>query len=267
MYQLTQINIYPIKSLGGISLEEAQLSDRGLQYDRRWMLIDQTGQFQTQRTRPLMALLQVELLENTLKVYLKNDPTQSINIPLLPDSNKEQEVEVWESYCPAQIYSKGINEWFSDYLQADIQLAYMPETSRRGINPLHQIDDEIVSFADGYPHLIIGEASLADLNNKMEVNLPMDRFRPNLVFSGGNAFDEDRWSSFQLDEIKFRTVKPCTRCVLTTINQENAQTGKEPLKTLATYRRWNDSVIFGQNLTHQGEGRIKVGSQIIPTWK
>lgn len=261
MFQISELFVYPIKSLGGISLSSALVTDRGLQYDRRWMLVDEKGAFMTQRTNAKMALLQVEVVEEGLKVYHKKDHS-SIVIPFESQTDQTTMVDVWSDRCRAQVTGNEVDAWFSDILSTNCRLVYMPETTRRRVDGRYAKNKEITSFSDAYPFLIIGQSSLDDLNNRLEEKLPMNRFRPNIVFTGGQPFEEDSWTQFAVNSIQFFGVKLCARCVVTTINQDEAKAGKEPLKTLATYRMAQNKIYFGQNLLHQGEGVIQVGDPI-----
>jgi uncharacterized protein len=261
MLQLSEIFIYPIKSLGGISLSSAVVTDRGLQYDRRWMLVDEQGDFMTQRTNAQMALLQVEVVDEGLKVYHKKNHA-SIVIPFKPQTDETTIVNIWSDRCRAQLVNRGVDAWFSDLLSANCRLVYMPERTRRRVDGRYAKNKEITSFSDAYPFLVIGQSSLDDLNNHLEEKLFMNRFRPNIVVTGGLPFEEDSWSHFAINDIHFYGVKLCARCVVTTINQNEGKAGKEPLKTLATYRMSNNKIYFGQNLLHQGEGKIQVGDHI-----
>lgn len=261
MLQISELFIYPIKSLGGISLSSALVTDRGLQYDRRWMLVDEKGVFMTQRTNAKMALLQVDVVEKGLKVYHKKDHS-FIVIPFESQTDQTTMVEVWSDRCRAQVTGNEVDAWFSDILSTNCRLVYMPETTRRRVDGRYAKNKEITSFSDAYPFLIIGQSSLDDLNNRLEEKLPMNRFRPNIVFTGGQPYEEDCWTQFAVNSIQFHGVKLCARCVVTTINQDEAKAGKEPLKTLATYRMAHNKIYFGQNLLHQGEGDIQVGDLI-----
>ena len=261
MYTLSGINIYPIKSLGGISLQSSEVEERGLKYDRRWMLVYENGMFFTQRDHPQMALLQPAIEDGHLKIFHKQENAKVVSIPLEPDGEFNIDVIVWDDAVVAQTYSGEIDEWFSNTLGFKCRLVYMPDSSERKINPGYA-KNKPVSFADGYPLLIIGEESLTDLNKRMKTPLPMNRFRPNLVFSGGNSFDEDEWKYFQIDKVKFNAVKPCSRCVITTTDQNTAKRGHEPLKTLAAFRNQNGHVMFGMNVIPESLGKIKIGTEI-----
>jgi len=280
---ISELNIYPIKSLKGISVESALIEERGLQYDRRWMLTDVNGVFMTQRQFPRMATIKVEVTGDGLRVTGKT--AGEMNIPFKPDIGEQVRVTIWNSVCDAEIYNGPVSEWFSDVLGTNCQLVYMPDTSRRSVNPLFNKNDDVVSFADGYPLMVLIEASLADLNERiMDADegvldpLPMNRFRPNLVVSGADAFAEDNWQKIRVGDAVFRSTKPCERCVITTVDQSRGEfVGKEPLKTLASYRIAKNvmpdrceslglnetAVIFGQNLIPESiGGTVSVGDVI-----
>ena len=262
MLTVSELFIYPIKSLGGIPVSSAKVTDRGFEYDRRWMLVDLNNRFLTQRELQVMALLQVELTSNGLKVYLKKDINSQINIPFLPETKEEVTVEIFEESCKAIFVSKIVDEWFSKMLAINCRLVYMPGSSKRFVDEQYAINHEITSFSDGYPFLIIGQASLDDLNYRLAGALPINRFRPNIVFTGGKPYEEDAMEHFTINNVNFYGVKLSARCVITTVNQDNADTSKEPLRTLATYRQNNNKIYFGQNLLANGEGIIKVGGII-----
>lgn len=265
--ELSEINIYPIKSLGGISLNESVVEEKGLQYDRRWMLVDENGKFFTQREFPKMATLKVSLKTDGLLV---SDQAENLLIPFDANGTGEEiEVEVWNSKLTAQTSEDIINQWFSDALQTNCRLVQMNQNSNRPVNPVYAVNEkDTVSFADGYPVLLIGEESLTDLNSRLENALPMNRFRPNLVVKDSEAFAEDSWKKIKIGETIFHIVKPCERCVMTTIDQKTGiSDGKEPLKTLATYRlvkKDGDSkILFGQNLiAEKASGTVRIGDKV-----
>ncbi len=154
-----------------------------------------------------------------------------------------------------------IDSWFSEIIGIKCHLVKMPETTKRVVDESYA-KNKIVSFADGYPFLIIGQASLDDLNSRMEIPLPMNRFRTNFVFTGGNPFEEDNWKKFKIGNLKFEAVKPCARCVITTTNQETAERLHEPLLTLSKFRKIDNKVMFGMNVVCESTGEIKVGDKI-----
>lgn len=264
--QLSEIFIYPVKSLGGISLSVAYVESRGLQFDRRMMIVDQNGIFITQRDFPQMALLKATIRDNNLLIThsLSN---HSIILPINPDNNTSSErikVKIWNDECEAVIVSKEADEFFSDMIGIKCSLVYMPENEFRLVDPERKYvsENHPVSFADGYPFLIIGQSSLDELNKRLEIPLPMNRFRPNFVFTGGQAFEEDQWKDFLIGDIKFRAVKPCARCVITTTDQQTSERSNEPLRTLSTFRKNGNKVLFGMNLVTYNKGKVKVGDKI-----
>lgn len=262
-YKLSEIYIYPVKSLGGISVSSAEVTDRGLKHDRRWMLVDKDNKFFTQRLVKTMALLQTEIGESALMIFNKIKPSERIEIPFTPQSDEPTKAVVWDDTVDVIPHKKEINDWFSEQLKIDCKLVYMPDKTERKVDTNYAKNNEVTSFADGYPFLIIGQESLNLLNSKLEIPLPMNRFRPNFVFTGGKPHDEDTWKEFKINEIIFKPVKPCARCVITTVNQDTAEQGVEPLKTLSTYRRAdNNKVLFGMNLLHEGRGIVGVGESL-----
>lgn len=275
---ISEINIYPIKSLKGISLDTATVEERGLRYDRRWMLTHPDGMFFTQREFPRMATISVWIEEDGSGLGVAADRFGDVFIPSQPDTGNKQQVTIWQSVCEGEIYGGALNEWFSDVIGTKCQLVYMPDNTRRSVNKRFDRGDEVVSFADGYPLMVLSEATLADLNSRIEDSLPMNRFRPNLVVSGSSAFAEDDWERIRIGDAVFRSTKPCERCVMTTVDQSKGEfTGKEPLKTLASYRMAKDvmrdrydslgvganAVLFGQNLIAESVGAtVSVGDAV-----
>lgn len=256
------IFIYPIKSLGGIRLMEADVEERGFRYDRRWMLIDSEGMFVTQRQYAQLALLGVNLTAWGLEVFHKKNPSNRIDVPFDLASGPELLVTIWDDQVMAKTVDIQLDSWFSDFLGFSVSLVKMPETSFRKVDPRYAVRDESVSFADGMPYLIVGQESLNELNTRLEMPVAMDRFRPNLVFSGGSAFLEDQLRKIRIGAVDFQVVKPCARCVLITVDQQSGKQTKEPLKTLSAYRSVNNKVYFGQNMLSLGVGKIRIGDSI-----
>jgi len=256
------IYVYPIKSLGGISLTESLVEEKGLQYDRRWVLTDNTGLFITQRKYPLLSLLQVSISDDMVTVFQKENPKQKISFGITQQVGEQIPVTIWDDLTTGIEVDTTVSKWFSDYMNMEVKLLRMPDQERRNVDPRYAGNDEIVSFADGYPCLIIGQSSLDELNTKLEKPVLMDRFRPNIVFTGGEPHAEDGIKDFEIDGISFSAVKPCARCVLVTVDQQHGTKSSEPLKTLSKYRTLNNKIMFGQNLIHKGTGTIKIGSEI-----
>lgn len=266
MLQLSEIWIYPVKSFGGIQLQESKVTDRGLELDRRWLLIDDDGRFLSQREYPQLALFDTDIVGDSLRIAHRVS-FESIDIPLRPifsEYENKIKVTVWDDLIDAFEVSATITDWFTKQLGLSVRLVYMPEESERKLDPKYAITGvENNSFSDAYPFLIIGQASLDDLNSRMKNPVPMNRFRPNFVFTNGDAFEEDTWRDFRIGDVSFVGVKPCDRCVMTTVDQEKGIiSGKDPLKALAKYRNFGNKVLFGQNVIGLGLGNVSVGNEI-----
>lgn len=262
MLAISQLFIYPVKSLGGIPVSSAQLTDRGFMYDRRWMLVDDNNRFLSQREQPVMALLQTEITDAGIKVTDKRNTADNCIIPFINKQHEKIKVQVWDDACEAELMSDDLSKWFSAALQINCKLVFMPDDSMRKVDGRYAANNEITSFSDGYPLLLIGQSSLDDLNNRLTEKITIDRFRPNIVFTGGAAYEEDTMAEFDINSINCYGVKQCARCVVTTIEQSNAAKGKEPLKTLAAYRQLNNKIYFGQNVLYKGNGVINIGDAI-----
>jgi uncharacterized protein len=273
--QVSELNIYPIKSLKGISLQSAVVQKRGLECDRRWVIVDADGKFLTQREWPRMATVTVEVTGDGLQVTGNGSGT--LKIEPLTDGPRLI-TKIWERAGGSIAYGVETNEWFSDVLGRQVELRYMPDDAWRPVNPIFDAGGDVNSFADGSPALLANEASMADLNSRMETPLPINRFRPNIVVSGAEPWAEDKWKKVRIGEAIFRVVKPSDRCVLTTVDPEKGEfAGKEPLKTLATFRMSKDvhpetyaafalppnSVLFGENTVPDTPGAtIRVGDEV-----
>ena len=245
MLSVSQLYIYPIKSLGGIAVTSAIVTNRGLQYDRRYMLVDNNNIFLTQRDIPEMALLRTAIEANELLICHKDNLADKLRLPLVPEpAGVTAMVKIFDDLCEGQYINDEADKWFSDKLNFPCRLVYMPESTHRKVDEVYAFNDDITSFTDGYPILLIGQSTVDDLNSRMEEPLPMNRFRPSMVVAGGQPFEEDTMEQFTINGINFYGVKLCARCVITTTNQETAIKGKEPLKTLATYRMINNKVLF-----------------------
>jgi uncharacterized protein len=258
--RLTGLHVYPIKSAAGLGPPAWDVDGFGLRYDRRWMVVDAAGRMISQRTHPRLALVRPAIGDGTLRIETAGMP--GLELPLAPAPAVTTPATVWDDTCAAVWTGERAARWFSDVLETDCSLVYMPETTVRPADTVYAPPGHRVSFADGFAFLLISEESLGDLNGRMPAPLPMNRFRPNLVIAGGPPFGEDALGSFRIGELAFRVVKPCDRCLLTTTDQATAERGLEPLRTLATYRRWDGKVWFGQNVVHEGTGRLVVGDTL-----
>lgn len=256
--QVTEIYVYPIKSLGGVSLKKSILTDRGLALDRRWLLVDENGVFITQRTHPFMVHFDVEIKIDGLEVSHK-DALDKCMIPFEINDKKEVlNVKVWDDYFEAIVLSKDINTWFSGIFGQKVRLVYQPDSSKRFIDARYAISEsDVVSAADGYPVLLVNEASLLKLNELLETPVKMDRFRPNIIVKNLEAFAEDQIGFITNGKVELVGVKNSARCILIN-NDSEGKMGKEPLKTLSTFRKRNNKVYFGQNMLVKSQGEVAV---------
>ena len=258
---LSALHVYPIKSCAGISVTEWEVDAFGFCFDRRWMLVTPRGHFLTQRELPALALVRVVISPPHLRVTAPGAP--ELMTPLAPQGGRPVATEVWGDPLRAVAPDHKADEWFSSYLGHEVVLLYVPDEAVREVDRDYAPEGGRTGFADGFPFLLVGEASLADLNARLATPLPMNRFRPNLVVGGSAPFAEDGWRRILIGSIPMQVVKPCARCVVTTTDQATGQRdGDEPLRTLATFRRQDDKVMFGQNVVHYGVGRLKVGDAV-----
>ncbi|MFE6174829.1 MOSC domain-containing protein [Streptomyces sp. NPDC056464] len=267
--QLQSIHVHPVKAFRGTAHPEAVVEPWGLAGDRRWMLIDDGGKVVTQRQQPRLALAAAELLPGG-GVRLSAPGMDALTVPV-PRAVGSMPVEIFRDKVEAALADGDTaHAWCSTYLGVDARLVYMadPATSRP-VDPEYALPGETVSFADGYPLLLTGTASLDALNSLIaqgdhahEGPLPMNRFRPNVVVSGTAAWAEDDWSRISIGEVTFRAPKKCGRCVVTTTDQSTAERGREPLLTLGRHRRLGGKLLFGQNLVPLSRGTIRVGDPV-----
>jgi len=261
---LKSLHIYPIKSTAGISLSNSWVDDYGLSLDRRFVITDANGLFITARTQPTLCLIKAHLTEYGLVLTAPNMPVLHIHYQKLSQTYKD--VSVWENDINAQHGHKDYDLWLSQYLQIPCQLLYFGEHSQRFVKN----SNKQVAFADGYPLLLISQASLDDLNRKIPLRankkMSMSQFRPNIVVDDCDAFAEDTWQHIRIGEVEFEVSKPCSRCIFTTVNPINAEMHpqQEPLTTLKNYRQVaSGDVMFGQNLIALNQGSIKQGDKIV----
>jgi uncharacterized protein len=258
--RLSGLKVYPIKSARGIPLQQWEVDEFGLQYDRRWMVVDQAGELISQRSHPRIALVVPSLHDGVLRVDAPGMPT--LELPTNPPPTVVTRVTVWDDSCAATWLGERAVRWFSGFLGVSASLVHMHGETVRPADPAYAAAGSRVSFADGFPFLILSDESLADLNRRLSVPLPMNRFRPNLVIAGAEPYEEDRWDTIEIGGIRLQVVKPCARCIVTTTDQTTTERGKEPLRTLATYRKVNGKVMFGQNAVHSGTGKLRVGDPV-----
>jgi uncharacterized protein YcbX len=269
--KLSEIVRFPIKSCRGTSVSRARLVRGGLEHDRRWMLVDEDGRFVTQREEHRLSLVNVSIVGAEL--HVASDAHGDVRIPLTIEDGEAVRAAVWGSDVEALAHRDG-SEWFAAFLGRDVRLVYMPERALRPVSPRRGQPGDVVSFADGFPLLLTSASSLDDLGDRIEANggvrVPMARFRPNVVVTGADAWDEDAWRTLTIGEVSFRAPKPCDRCVITTIDPATGIAEKEPLRTLAKFRRWDVpgsgvGVWFGINLIADGVGELAVGDPVVVT--
>ena len=264
--KVSSLHIYPVKSLGGFSANEWKLEARGLEHDRRWMLVDESGFFLTQRTLPELCLLEAVIQGKSLVIRDRKERQEDLILPVAaPSGENLREVQVWNDIVPAlYIEPEQVSAWFSTLLGRNIYLAYMPEQSERPVDPQYAQAGDMVSFADGYPVLIALEASLEDLNARLAEPVGMERFRPNLVVEGGKPWEEDSWRAVAVGEAHFRTPKPCARCKVITIDPANAEVGVEPMRTLSAFHKQGNKTLFGMNACWEKQSGpiVRVGDSV-----
>jgi len=259
--ELSDIMVYPLKSAREISLKNSFLEQRGLVHDRRWMVVDNFARFISQRTHPEMALLKTEIVDKTLR--LSAPGMSELDLPIFQTEGISQMVEIWGDRCEALEADKHSESWISDYLGVKCKFVFMPDSSNRQVDQEYAIGSNKVAFSDGFPLLLISESSLNDLNNRITEEITVKRFRPNLILKNTPPYQEDNWKAIRIGECELQIVKPCSRCVLTTVDpQTGVFSGREPLKTLAKYRKFNGEVLFGQNLIPHSSGKIEIGMKV-----
>ena len=259
---VSEIHIFPVKGLAGSTPPGAAVEPWGLQHDRRWMVVDETGRFLSQRVLPRMALIRAEPAAGGLA--LSYPGARAIHVPVPGAGAAQCQATVWRSTLPASDAGEAASAWLRAVLGQPCRLVHMHDTGARPINPAFAPAGETVSFADGYPVLLTSLGSLGDLNGRLARPVPISRFRANIVVGGAPAWAEDCWRLIRIGEATFRVVKPCDRCTVTTIDQ---QTGlrpdrTEPLRTLGRFRHDERGIMFGQNLIPSVTGRIAVGDAV-----
>jgi uncharacterized protein YcbX len=244
----------------GTEVKSAVTLERGFENDRRYMLIDKNNTFISQRSHPILALIYPELLDGKMKISYNG---KSFSFPLSQTGEEIVEAALFENIVSGTVVSKEIDKQFSEMLNDNVRLLKMNEKNVRNKKLIKGPTSTEVSFADGYPYLITGTASLHKLNEKLEQPVLMDRFRPNIVISTQVEHEEDNWESIQIGRAKLMVIKPCARCPVVTINQQTAVKSKDTLKTLATYRKKDNKVFFGANAISQGNSQISVGDEVV----
>lgn len=257
--RLSAIYRYPLKSARGQSLTEATIDPFGLSGDRRWMLVDAQERFLSQRSTPVLALLEALPGQESLSLRFGE---QALRVAAPDASAPGLEVDIWNDRVGALLADPAANDWLTAQLGIDVRLVYFPDEGRRRVDPAFALAQERVAFSDGFPLLIISQASLNDLNTRLDTPVPMDRFRPNLVISGSEPFAEDSWKRLRIGETVIDLVKPCSRCAIPSIDQRNARRDPAINRVLADFRRRDGAIYFGMNALGEEGGRITVGDEV-----
>jgi uncharacterized protein len=271
--RVAAITVHPLKGAAGIQVDDWPLDAFGLRWDRRWVLVDDEGVFLSQRAHPRLALVRPRLVdrdgapatecERASGLRLELPDGGMANLALLPARGDEVRVRIWRDRVSGLAPGGEADRQLSRFLDTPVRAVVLPEDGDRPVDPGYARDAR-VAFADGFPVLLLSVESLEELNRRLSEPVPMDRFRPNLVVQGvGAPHAEDGWRRIRIGDVPFDVVKPCARCAVTTVDQRSGVRGKEPLRTLATYRARNLQVYFGQNLVHRKGGRLRVGAPVV----
>lgn len=263
---LAGIHIYPLKAARGIDLQSSLVERWGLAGDRRWLVVDKAGRFISQREEPAMARVTIGHADHALTVSAAGHPELSVPAPSGDDSCEMLDVTVSRSRVMAAGAGPAADRWFSEFLGRRVRLVYLDDPTRRPVNPAFSTAGDVVSFADGYPLLLTSMASLGALGEWLiedgDQPVPMSRFRPSVVVAGSGPWAEDGWRRIRIGAVSFRVVKPCGRCVVTTIDQITGEIGKQPLSMLGRRRLIGTDLVFGQYMIPEAPGIISVGDPV-----
>jgi uncharacterized protein YcbX len=261
--RLADLYVYPLKSAAAFSVHQAEVDAIGLTGDRRWMLVDQEGRPLTQRELPRLAGVHaVPAPAGGLDVVALGMPELRLDVPG-PEASVVR-TELHGRPADGRLAAADAADWLTEFLETPCRLLYVPPPLARPVAAPWGLEDDRTAFTDGFPFLLIGEGSLDALNDRLERPVPMDRFRPNLVVSGTEPFEEDEWQRVRIGNLEFRVVKPCPRCIITKVEQATGEKDPagEPLATLATFRKLDGKVWFGMNLIHEGAGQLCLGDPV-----
>ena len=256
--RLAALFVHPVKSCAGIAVARARVMPDGLEHDRRWMLVDGAGKMVSQRQYPEMALLRTSLEDG---IVVRRADLPSLMLPFTFEDGPRIDIAIWKHRGPAVRHDAG-SRWFSTALGHEVQLVCLPPSIVRPLTPEYATRGETVSFADEFPFLVASASSIADVGARAEMPLDVRRFRPNLVIAGASPWAEDDWRVLRVGAITFRLLKPCARCTIPSVDPDSGTTGKEPLRTLATFRKRGKKVYFGINAVADNVGELAVGDVV-----
>lgn len=256
---ISELVVYPVKSLRGVRVGRWPVERRGLRHDRRWLLVDAEGKFLSQRSDRRLALVDVEILETHLRISAMGHG--ELLIPLQEEGPRRC-VRIWDDTVDGVEVGPEAGRWFSDYLESPTALVYMPEDVKRPVPWPEASEGDLVGFGDSCPILVAGQSSLDDLNGRLAQPIPIRRFRPNLVISGASPFAEDEWTGIETGEVALRRIRGCGRCSVTTIDIDTGEASDEPLRTLATFRKQGKNVYFGSYYAPDLCGELAVGDAV-----
>ena len=259
MLTLSQLYIHPIKSCAPIALENSEISPFGLKYDRRWMIIDEHNNMLTQRKHSQLCLIHCSLSNNTL--HLCAPGMKNLSLSQNHTAHKIK-AKVWDDTCNTFDCGDAVSKWLSEFLKLQVRLVYFPEDEVRQVDLDYANIGDKTAFSDGFPFLLISQASLDDLNGRLNTPADMQRFRPNLVVSGSEPYAEDKWKKIQIGQSIFNLIKPCSRCTIPNINPQTGENTNDVIQTLKEFRLRNKKIYFGQNLTAKESANLEVGMDV-----
>ncbi len=257
---VTSLHIYPVNSLKGIDVSRLDIEINGPRYDRRWTLVDEEGEFLSLRQIPKLSQLGVEILPGKLLIRAKSVPPLVVK-----EQGKKTERTVALRSDSVAVYDEGDEaaEWFEEVIGRKCRLVHFSDEAMHQVNQKYvRSSEDHVAFSDSYPILITSGASLGDLNFKLSSPVSMNRFRPNIVISGCEPYEENSWKLIRVGSLILSCVKPCSRCIAINVDYSTGERGDEPLKTLEGYRKDGDKIVFGENCIHQAVGTISVGDEV-----
>lgn len=258
---IDQLFYHPIKSLGGISTNRLRLSQDGPERDRHIMVVNEQGKFITQRQKPIMSMIKV-VDDGQLLTLSLDENSISFEWPDFASVSESKQVRVWGDELEGQLISGPVNAWLSDTLKQDVQLVYKHSNTRRQVDMDYGKEGDTTGFSDGFPLLLISQASIDFLQSHLDVPISMARFRPNISVTGCEPFEEDTWKRIRINDVEFDLVKPCSRCVIPTIDLETGEKQKQVMQVMLEHRKQGKQVYVGQNLIHRGVGEIALGAEV-----